>query len=171
MESKKSDVKEKYELTAQVYDARYEQIQTDKYVAMLEGLKITQPVLDLGCGTGLLLKILAKSKVFGCDISFEMLKKAKERGEFVVQADLDYLPFKTNTFAIVLSFTSLQNLPDTKQALKEAKRILKSSDGLFVLTMLKKSLNPDFYKHMKENFEMQEVKDIGEDAGFVLKKT
>lgn len=167
MEAKKSDVKEKYELTAQVYDARYEQIQTDKYVAMLEGLKLEKPILDLGCGTGLLLKILVKSKVFGCDISFEMLKKAKERGEFVVQADLDYLPFKPNTFAIVLSFTSLQNLPDTKQALKEAKRILKSN-GLGVLTMLKKSLNPDFYKHLKENFELQEVKDIGEDAGFVL---
>ncbi|MEM4248576.1 MAG: class I SAM-dependent methyltransferase, partial [Candidatus Nanoarchaeia archaeon] len=102
----------------------------------------------------------------GCDISFEMLKKAAERGEIVVQADLDNLPFKDSCFNTVLSFTSLQNLPETKQALKEAKRVCK---GTFVLTMLKKSLTEDFYRHLRNIFEIQEVKDIGEDAGFILR--
>ena len=165
MEPKKAEIKEKYELSAGIYDSRYETIQTDKYVEMLDGLEIKEPILDLGCGTGLLKKVLIKH-VFGMDISFEMLKQAAQRGETVVQADLDNLPFKDTSFNAVLSFTSLQNLPETKQALKEAKRV---SKGIFVLTMLKKSLTEDFYKHLRSIFEIQEVKDVGEDAGFILR--
>jgi len=164
MMDKKADIKQKYELTAGVYDARYEEIQTDKYVDMLEGLKINEPILDLGCGTGLLKKVLLKD-IFGCDISFQMLKQAAERGETVVQADMEFLPFKSSAFNSILSFTSLQNLPETKPALEEAKRV---SKGVFVLTMLKKRLSEDFYKHLRKIFEIQEVKDIGEDAGFIL---
>jgi len=164
MIGKKEDIKQKYGLTAEFYDSRYERIQTDKYVDMLEGLKINEPILDLGCGTGLLKKVLLRN-IFGCDISFEMLERAAKRGETVVQADMEFLPFKSGVFNSVLSFTSLQNLLEAKQALEEVKRV---SKGICVLTMLKRRLTEDFYKHLRKIFEIQEIKDIGEDAGFIL---
>ncbi len=163
---KKTSIKKKYDLSAEVYDSRYENIQFEKYYLMLSNHVLKGRALDLGCGTGLLQKFLTK-KLIGSDISFKMLKKAKERGEFVVQADLDYLPFKDNSFQEIFSFTALQNLPNIKLTLQEAKRLLKK-DGIFILTILKKSLSPSFHEYLKKYFEIQEINDVGEDAGFIL---
>ena len=193
---KKVEIKSKYEASANVYDSRYEQIQLQKYAQMLDGFVIDKlPVLDLGCGTGLLAKhALAKpklqvsqgetvkinKKIFGCDISFEMLKIAKSRGEIIVQADQEHLPFRANSFGTIFSFTSLQNSEKPELMLKEAKRVLKTrrvndsaaseskdsrEDSVFILTYLKKF---DFTKEIGKLFEIQEVKDLGEDEGFVL---
>lgn len=163
MESKKAEIKEKYELSADVYDSRYNKIQNDKFSAALEGLNIKDGIVDLGCGTGLLTDFL-KTKLFGCDISFEMLRKAKKRGMLAVQADLDYLPFKSNAFNSVVSFTALQNLPAPDKALAEIKRISKSG-ATIVLTYLKKF---DFSNQIQKEFDVLEVKDLGEDEGYIL---
>jgi len=165
MDSKKAEIKSKYETTSEIYDSRYNEIQKEKYSAALEGLTIRDRTLDLGCGTGLLADFL-KVPLFGCDISFEMLRKAKKRGMLVVQADLDYLPFKSNSFQTVLSFTSLQNLPAVDLVLKEIKRI-STSKSVIVLTYLKKF---DFSNQIQKEFDVLEIKDLGEDEGFVLKK-
>lgn len=163
MEGKKAEIKEKYELSTDVYDLRYKEIQNKKYLGALEGLEIKGKVLDLGCGTGLLADFL-KVPLFGCDISFEMLRKAKARGVMAVQADLDTIPFKPETFNSVISFTSLQNLPKIDLALKEIKRISKSN-SIIVITYLKKF---DFSDEIKKEFEILEIRDLGEDEGFVL---
>ncbi len=165
---KKKFIEKQYNLSTDVYDSRYEDIQSEKYYMMLSSHIVEGRSLDLGCGTGLLQKFLTR-KLIGCDISLEMLKKARDRGELVVQADLDSLPFKDGSFQEIFSFTALQNLPDVAPALQEAKRVLKEN-GIFILTILKKSLRPDFYRHLKKHFEIQEINDVGEDAGFVLSK-
>ncbi|MFH0869301.1 MAG: class I SAM-dependent methyltransferase [archaeon] len=162
MESKKAEIKARYELSAEVYDSRYCKIQNEKFSA-LDGLDIRDKIIDLGCGTGLLADFLKPRQLFGCDISFEMLKKAKERGMIVVQADLDTLPFKKETFNSVVSFTVLQNLPAPHKALAEIKRISKFS-SVIVLTYLKKF---DFSKEIKKEFDILEIRDLGEDEGYI----
>ena len=164
MDSKKVEIKSKYETTSEIYDSRYKEIQKEKYSAALEDLRLREKILDLGCGTGLLADFL-KKKIFGCDISFEMLRKAKKRGMLVVQADLDSLPFKPETFQTVLSFTSLQNLPAVEKALAEIKRV-STSKSVIVLTYLKKF---DFSNQIRKEFDVLEIRDLGEDEGFVLK--
>lgn len=164
MESKKSKIREDYDASAETYDSQYKDIQKEKFSAALDELKLREKVLDLGCGTGLLADFL-KIPLFGCDISFEMLKKAKKRGMLVVQADLDALPFKSETFNSVVSFTALQNLPAPDAVLSEIKRISKS-DATIVLTYLKKF---DFSDEIKKEFDVLEIRDLGEDEGFILK--
>jgi len=164
MDGKKARIKEEYELSADTYDSRYSKIQSEKFLATLEGIDLRDKIADIGCGTGLLADFL-KKKIFGCDISFEMLKKAKARGLMVVQADLDHIPFKSSAFQTVVSFTALQNLPDVSGALKEIKRVSKS-DSTIIITYLKKF---DFSNQIRKEFDVLEIRDLGEDEGFVLK--
>jgi len=163
MEAKKSKIQADYDASAETYDSRYCKIQIGKFIAALEYLNLKYKIADLGCGTGLLAEFI-KVPLFGCDISFEMLKQAKKRGMMVVQADLDSLPFKSGAFNSVVSFTVLQNLPKVNTALAEIKRISKSN-ATIVLTYLKKF---DFSKEIRKEFEILEIRDLGEDEGFVL---
>ncbi len=155
-------IKQAYDSTAQIYDARYRDIQLQKYRIMLADLDIRQPILDHGCGTGLLQSFLA-IPLFGVDISFEMLKKGNEKA---VQGDLEKLPFKDNSFATALSFTAIQNAEDIDSALKELKRVLKK-DGFAVLTFLQK-FTDKIQPAVEKYFDVLEIRYCNEDVGFIL---
>ena len=130
-----------------------------------------EPILDLGCGTGLLQEFLGrKVKLFGCDFSEKMLSKAKSRGEIISICDLNRkLPYENEKFTTILSFTVLQNVEEQENFLREAKRVLKR-DGIFVLTTLKKVTGEkQLIKLIEKYFIVQEITDCGEDLGFVLK--
>ena len=161
MYSRKQVIKEDYDKTADVYDSRYGEIQEEKYRIMLEDLQLKEPILDLGCGTGLLQKFL-KTKLFGVDISFASLKKSDELS---VQGDAEQLPYKDNTFSTVLSFTTLQNLESADKMLVEIARVLKQH-GIAVVTVLAKFA--DKLKNAEKYFQILEIKSCGEDIGLVL---
>ena len=157
----KQQIKERYDLTADVYDERYKEIQFKKFRLLLQDIQLNGNILDHGCGTGLLKEFLG-TPMFGIDLSFEMLKKAKERGELVVQGDLEHLPFKDKAFDNVLSFTALQNISNPGLALDELKRIAKDKT---ILTYLDKF---DFMKQIEKRFDIREIRQAGEDIGFIL---
>ncbi|MEM2873895.1 MAG: class I SAM-dependent methyltransferase [Candidatus Nanoarchaeia archaeon] len=161
MQAKKEIISKLYDKTADIYDSRYGKIQEEKYRIMLEDLQLKKPILDLGCGTGLLQKFF-KAKLIGLDISFKMLKRSKE---YSIQGDMENLPFKNNSFATVLSFTALQNLENAEAMLREVKRILKP-DGIFVLTVLSKFV--DKLAFVEKYFKILEMKTCGEDVGLIL---
>ncbi len=166
-------IKKSYNASAFVYDSRYRDIQFDKYKTMLKNIELKEPILDLGCGTGLLKEFLGKKvQVYGCDFSENMLEIARKRGEITEVCDLNgKLPYEDEKFATILSFTVLQNIENQNGFLKEAKRILKK-DGVFVLTALKKVTDEKkLIKLLKKYFNIQELTDCGEDLGFVLRKT
>jgi ubiquinone/menaquinone biosynthesis C-methylase UbiE/uncharacterized protein YbaR (Trm112 family) len=89
--------------------------------------------LDVGCGTGNLLKYGRKhfARAIGADVSVEMLKKAREKGCEVVQAEALNLPFKCDTFNVVSIFSVLHHLYDYKPFFDEAERVLKSGGFLY----------------------------------------
>jgi len=148
-----------YDATAEVYDSRYKEIQFEKYAVLLSDIYLKGRILDHGCGTGLLAEFL-RAPLFGIDLSFEMLKRAKERGEIVVQGDLEHLPFKDKSFDFVLSFTCLQNLQHPALALKELRRISNN----VILSYLNKF---DFFEALQSQFNIQEIRQAGEDIGFI----
>ncbi len=162
MSSKKQEIKEQYDKTADVYDSRYGDIQEEKYRIMLEDLQLKEPILDLGSGTGMLQKYL-KGKLYGLDISFASLKKS---AEMAVQGDAEQLPYKDNTFSTVLSFTTLQNLESAGNLFREIARVLKP-EGLAVITVLSKFA--DKLSSVENYFKILEIKTCGEDIGLVLK--
>lgn len=97
-------------------------------------------VLDIGCGTGRCSIPLAGKarKVIGVDLSFEMIKCAKRksqwlkeeiRPEFIV-ADAESLPFCPGSFDAVIGFGILHHVEHPKDVLSEASRVV-TEKGLF----------------------------------------
>jgi len=85
-------------------------------------------VLDVGCGTGELTRVLAEesgARVVGADVDPSLLSVA---GEFapVVRADASRLPFGEDVFDLVVCQALLINLPDPIDAVREFTRV--SSD-------------------------------------------
>ncbi len=85
-------------------------------------------VLDLGCGRGILLEHLIKTKqVFGVgvDISQSKIQAAVKRGVSVYQGDvLTYLKtFPDNTFNHVLCSRTVEELENPRETLEEGLRV------------------------------------------------
>jgi ubiquinone/menaquinone biosynthesis C-methylase UbiE len=101
-------------------------------------------VLDVGCGGGELVKLLARrmprAKVWGIDHSPEMVSLSRSANRSLirsgrVQIDLgsvSSLPYADNAFDVVTAFESIQFWPDLKADLQEVQRVLKPS-GRFVI--------------------------------------
>ncbi len=76
-------------------------------------LSMTPRVLDLGSGTGFISNNLDKNlEIFESDLAFEMLQQNHSRNSLKIQTDFENLPFKNNSFDILISSFSLQWLSD-----------------------------------------------------------
>lgn len=144
---KKRRLMRRYDQSSEVYDIQYREEQEAKIKAALDNRRVTSGsvIIDVGCGTGLLLKhIAAKSRlIVGTDISRGLLSKAKSIAKshpstMLVQSDSDNLPFRNETFDTVFAVTLLQNVPSPNATLNEIKRVSKS-DAEILVTGLKKS--------------------------------
>lgn len=93
-------------------------------------------ILDLGCGTGMMTKLLSEKgfKVVGVDISFSSLCVHHDNHPTheLIQADANFLPIADNTFHSVVCLGVWRHFPDVEKVLSEVSRIL-TSDGTFIV--------------------------------------
>ncbi len=84
-------------------------------------------VLEVGCGTGLILERVARSarRAAGVDLSPGMLEHAKRRGLEVYESNATALPFDDGTFDVAISFKVLAHVQDIGQALTEMARVVR----------------------------------------------
>ncbi len=84
-------------------------------------------VLEVGCGTGLVLGRIARfaRTARGIDLSPGMLEKARARGLDVVEGSATELPFPDESFDVACSFKVLAHVPDVKKALAEMTRVVR----------------------------------------------
>lgn len=100
------------------------------------GLKEGANILDIGCGTGANLALLApKATATGIDISTHALDRCASRGlARNVQASADALPFPAQHFdaALIIDVLYHQSVSDKQRPLEEAHRILKPGGLVFI---------------------------------------
>lgn len=108
---------------------------------LLEFSKQTDKILDQGCGIGqyaLSIYRLGFKNVIGLDFSEKLLKIAKKNAsnlnydvEFV-KGDIRKMPFKKNSFDVVISAGIVEHVPETEKAVSELSRVIKKNKYLFI---------------------------------------
>jgi SAM-dependent methyltransferase len=103
----------------------YHRLLDDLEMAVIAPLAEGRDVLELGCGTGLLLQRVAPiaKSAKGIDLSPGMLASAKERGLDVTLGSVTELPWDDASFDLVFSVKVLAHVPDIRGALAEAARV------------------------------------------------
>jgi len=116
-------------------------------------LKVMDPsederVLDLGCGTGQLTKLIADSvpegEVVGVDLTPEMIEKARRELPAQYSSTVDFktgkgesLDLETSYFDSATSAFTLRNVEDIRQVLSEMQRVVKPGGRVFTLELAK----------------------------------
>lgn len=100
--------------------------------------------LEIGVGTGRFSSPF--SVQYGLDLSFNMLKIAKQKNIKVIQGIGENLPFKNDSFNFILIVLTLWLIDDSFCFLKEAVRTLKKNGVLIIGIINRKSSWGRFYE-------------------------
>ena len=143
-----SAVQKQYDNLAKIYDWRWRQYLTDTLSFLVNWANVSSAaaVLDVGCGTGELARLLLEQNphqaIVGIDISEEMLVQARQKLRNVEQvtfeqASASALPIPDNTFEVVVSANAFHYFPEPKEALAEMRRVLKPDGKIVILDWCK----------------------------------
>jgi SAM-dependent methyltransferase len=119
------------------------------------------PILDLGCGSGLIAQYLFGGTLeYGIDMDERALKQAQESGAYqqTLLCDARQIPLESASLQSVFSNCVLEHIPDLKIALGEVARLLQPG-GIFLASCLAPAyydLNPVFRR--LNNHAMQPIR-------------
>ena len=129
-----------YDRLASVYgEGEYAAARRGAVLATIAGeLQASRAVLDLGCGNGAFLPVLADDRrVVGMDLSIEMLHAARRRGLAavdLVRGDACALPLAAGAFDLVLMSHVLLLIPDLDECVAGIARVLQPG-GVLIATV------------------------------------
>ncbi|HOV32132.1 MAG TPA: class I SAM-dependent methyltransferase [Candidatus Hydrogenedens sp.] len=132
-------------------------LETAKKLLQHVNIEPNQTILDIGCGTGILVPYLwqrlnRSGTLIELDISQKMVLHGKEKFKGIpchwLIADTHYLPIKPETIDTILCFAVFPHLIDKAQAIQEHSRVLRQG-GSWVICHARhsKELN-EFHKKM-----------------------
>jgi malonyl-CoA O-methyltransferase len=155
----KHRVRQAFDRAADCYDdsAVLQQEVCNRLLEKLDIVRLeARLILDAGSGTGYaiphLFRRFNRASVMALDLSEKMLARAAQQSSFLhrvypVCADIEALPFADNSFDLVFSNLSLQWCNDLKQAIAEARRVLKPG-GLYLFS----TFGPDTLKELRTSW-------------------
>ena len=120
-----------------------------------------QRALDLGCGTGEMMKMLLQvddqRELYGIDLSEKMLSVAESKlsGKVrLVLGDSEHLPFADNFFDVVYCNDSFHHYPAPENVIGEVQRVLKPG-GTFLIgdcwqPLVGRAIMNFYMRHSKE---------------------
>ena len=126
---------------APTYDqsARYSSLRAAYPIIAKEALRHPfKAVLDIGCGTGGLLRAIHEqrtaAKLFGLDLSEVMiaLARAKLRNADLRVGDSEHLPYENDAFDLVTCTFSFHHYPNPEGVLAEVHRVLHAGGRLIM---------------------------------------
>lgn len=135
--------KEKEKLYAKklmAVDSGFTEVEKGKYFEIYSNtiLKYKKGrVLDIGCGTGIHSKYLAKMRyeMYASDLSSELIveanRKSREKKIKFLISDAERIPFKDKTFDYMFCGALLHHLPNRTQTIREIRRVLKKGGKVF----------------------------------------
>ncbi len=105
----------------------YHRMLDDLEVDLVSRYGTNKEVLEVGCGTGLILDRVTQfaARATGVDLSGGMLAPAAARGLAVAQASATELPIKSASVDVAYSFKVLAHVPDIRGALAEMARVVR----------------------------------------------
>ena len=137
-------VEQAYDRWAPIYDLVFGGVFSMGRDAAIQATnKLGGRVLEVGVGTGISLPLYSPNvRIFGTDISEEMLKKAKRRVaegnlkniEGLSVMDAEKLEFPDNAFDVVMAQYVVTAVPNPEAALDEFARVLRPGGELIILT-------------------------------------
>jgi SAM-dependent methyltransferase len=131
-------------------------------------------ILDVGCGTGANLEMLAEfGAAEGVDVSAEALSFCRARGlEKVKLGAAEALPYDDNSFDLATGLDVVEHLDDDLAGLKEMRRVLRRGGRalLFVPAfMFLWGVQDDISNH-RRRYTMKSLKRVVKEAGFKIER-
>jgi ubiquinone/menaquinone biosynthesis C-methylase UbiE len=131
-----------YDALSRNYDELYGEEQNKKHAKVLQviGTREFNMIVDVGCGTGKLLELIAPRSKFslGIDLSLQMLSKGKQGntspGIHWIRADASHLPLQDRIFDGVTSVSMTESGRVLDGHFNEISRIA-TDDALMVMTI------------------------------------
>ena len=153
-----------YKFFSHIYDPVNSFFYTDKMRRKLLDIahvRNANRVLEVGTGSAWTTEGIASrigdGIIVGVDLTPEMLTRARRKLKdlkllhkvWLVQGDVENLPFRGNTFESIVSAGAAEHFPDLKKAIKEMSRTVRADGGITLLVpkkpktgLLKIFLNP-----------------------------
>lgn len=127
---------------------RKEQQDPEKIINLL-GLKKSDIVVDLGCGTGYFSVPISNkvNKVYSIDIQQEMLDYLLQKIqtqqisniEVLLSKDVNKIPLRNESVTVLLTVNTLHEFQDIQQMIREIGRVLKSNGKAAIIDFKKKN--------------------------------
>jgi SAM-dependent methyltransferase len=131
-------------------------------------------ILDVGCGTGANLELLAKfGDAEGVDVSQEALSFCRARGlENVRHGEAEKLPYEDGSFDLVTGLDVVEHLDDDVAGLSEMRRVLKPQGRVLLFVPAFKFLwgVQDDVSHHRRRYTIPTLRRALEAAGFEIER-
>jgi ubiquinone/menaquinone biosynthesis C-methylase UbiE len=187
--NKKDLTKEHFGEAAKDFDQKLGTFASTMYAPLLSMARRqkAKQVLDIGCGTGTVLKLLWEERpnamYYGIDISPEMIDEAARKLKkgidaeqiLLMEGDAEKLPFKKRSMDLVICNASFHHYPNPGRALVQMHKVLRNGGRLILGDPCPSKLTAPLKNRFKHKSEVHiytkaEFKKILKIAGFKIEK-
>lgn len=130
-------------------------------------------ILDVGCGTGANLTLLARhGSTVGLDLNERGLALARETGRPLARGDSSHLPFADGVFDLVTSFDLMQCTPTDRETMREMARVVKPGGAVVVSMAALEILHGDHSEVWQEyrRYTRASARALAEQAGLQVQR-